>query len=291
MLSASFLQNLLSVRLQTDPDRLSLHTVGGGSINQCFRLQAADGPVFCKANSAVNFPQLFLKEKQGLECLANTQLIRTPVVRDHFEAEGLQVLLLEWIAEGERTEAFWQRLGQQLAALHQFSSEQYGWETSNYMGSVVQRNERLSDWPSFFRQQRLEPLVELCYREKRIDSQQLKRFDNLYLKLSSVFDPDEKPVLVHGDLWSGNFMCDAESHPVLIDPAVHFGHRSADLGMTTLFGGFRPAFYEAYHYHHPFPSNYREQWEICNLYPLLIHLYLFGTGYLPQILRTLQQFA
>jgi protein-ribulosamine 3-kinase len=89
---------------------------------------------------------------------------------------------------------------------------------------------------------------------------------------------------------SGNFLCDEHSRPVLIDPAVYFGHRSIDLAMTTLFGGFDPAFYESYAYHFPFPPNYREQWEICNLYPLLIHLNLFGKSYAGSILHTIQRF-
>jgi len=95
---------------------------------------------------------------------------------------------------------------------------------------------------------------------------------------------------LHGDLWSGNFLCKENSELVLIDPAVYFGHRSIDLAMTTLFGGFHKTFYESYHYHFSFPDNYREQWEICNLYPLLIHLNLFGKNYLADILHTIERF-
>jgi len=91
-------------------------------------------------------------------------------------------------------------------------------------------------------------------------------------------------------LFGGNFLCDTNSQPVLIDPAVYYGHRSMDLAMTTLFGGFDPRFYEAYDHNLPFPANYRQQWEICNLYPLLVHLNLFGESYKPNILRTIQRF-
>jgi fructosamine-3-kinase len=86
-------------------------------------------------------------------------------------------------------------------------------------------------------------------------------------------------------------MCGRNAEPVLIDPAVYYGHRSMDLTMSTLFGGFAPSFYESYHCHYPLPSNYKEQWAVCNLYPLLIHLYLFGSAYLPQVEQTLQRFA
>jgi fructosamine-3-kinase len=86
-------------------------------------------------------------------------------------------------------------------------------------------------------------------------------------------------------------MCNKEGKPVLIDPAVYYGHRSMDIAMTQLFGGFETAFYEAYQYHYPLPSNFNEQRDVCNLYPLMIHLLLFGKSYLRQIERTLQQFA
>jgi protein-ribulosamine 3-kinase len=112
----------------------------------------------------------------------------------------------------------------------------------------------------------------------------------LYDKLPEIFPP-EPSSLLHGDLWSGNFLCNEQSEPVLIDPAVYFGHRSVDLGMTTLFGGFDKSFYDAYAYWGTLPENYHEQWEVCNLYPLLIHLNLFGTGYLSSIAATLRRFG
>ena len=113
--------------------------------------------------------------------------------------------------------------------------------------------------------------------------------ENLYRQLPNIFAP-ESPALQHGDLWSGNFLCDDQSMPVLIDPAIYFGHRSIDLGMTTLFGGFERAFYESYHNSYPLAHNHKEQWEVCNLYPLLIHLNLFGKSYLGDIFRTIQRY-
>jgi fructosamine-3-kinase len=109
----------------------------------------------------------------------------------------------------------------------------------------------------------------------------------LYQKLPQFFDDGEKPALLHGDLWSGNYMCSCTGTPLLIDPAVYYGHRCMDLAMTTLFGGFDAAFYEAYQHYFPLPKNYAVQREICNLYPLLIHLLLFGRSYLTSIQQTL----
>jgi protein-ribulosamine 3-kinase len=137
----------------------------------------------------------------------------------------------------------------------------------------------------------LQPLVDQCLSQKLLSSKHQTQFEQLYKQLSSVFNDQQKPSLLHGDLWSGNFMCNQNAEPVLIDTAVYFGHPSIDLAMTTLFGGFRSGFYEAYHYHSSFPSNYKEQWEICNLYPLLIHLVLFGRSYLSQIETILARYS
>lgn len=264
--------------------------MGGGSINDTYKLSAAGKTFFCKVNSAVNFPHLFAREKEGLEALVGQGKIQTPRLVDCFEAEGRQVLILEWVAEGERTKRFWTHFGKSLALLHQVSAEMHGWFHNNYMGSVPQSNTRHSTWCRFFREERLRPMVDRCAQKGLLQSVHLSLFEKFEAKLPSVFN-EEKPALLHGDLWSGNFLCSQSGRLVLIDPAVYFGHRSVDMAMTALFGGFRQPFYDAYAYHFPLPSNYKEQWALCNLYPLLIHLYLFGSSYLAPIERTLKQFA
>lgn len=272
-------------------NEIEIISVGGGSINQTCQIRLGNHSWFCKINSAVNFPRLFEKEKKGLELIGSKAVISVPGVTGCFESGQLQFLLMEWINTGERTKAFWQKFGEQLARMHQVESSQFGWQENNYMGSVVQSNMPESSWNRFFMEQRLQPMVDACYRNKLLRDQHLKQFENLYSKLHQVFDEKQNPVLVHGDLWSGNFICSQDSVPVLIDPAVYFGHPSVDLGMSTLFGGFNTQFYEAYQYQLPFPSNYKEQWEICNLYPLLIHLLLFGSSYLNGIEKTLRYYG
>jgi fructosamine-3-kinase len=265
-------------------------SVGGGSINETYRITTAKGSFFCKMNSAVNFPQLFRLEANGLAFLDQQQVIRIPEVIDHFELNGQQVLLLEWISSGERTDHFWKNFGRQLAFLHMRSSDHFGLNENNYMGAVPQDNSPSADWTTFFRDKRLHPLVSMCHQRSLLQSRHVTLFEKFYGRLQALFEP-EPPSLLHGDLWSGNFMCDQHAEPVLIDPAVYYGHRSMDLAMTTLFGGFQPAFYEAYHFHFPFSSNYREQWEAANLYPLLIHLLLFGKSYLRGIEEKLMAFG
>ena len=133
-------------------------------------------------------------------------------------------------------------------------------------------------------------MKKLAKEKQLLHPKHLAAFEWLEGKLNIIFN-QEKPSLLHGDLWSGNYMCNTSSRPVLIDPAVYFGHRSMDLAMTSLFGGFDKHFYDAYHYHFPFPPGYTEQWEVCNLYPLLIHLNLFGAGYLAQVENILKKFS
>jgi protein-ribulosamine 3-kinase len=268
----------------------SYRPIGGGSINSTFQiLMKPNKPWFGKFNNARQFPGLFIKESNGLALLRRLGPIRVPATIGCGEVEGTQVLLLEWINEGLRTDDFWRQFGRQLALQHSVSQPSFGLEEDNYIGSLPQDNTPAADWVDFFIQRRLEPQIRSAIDAGLIDSSTLGHFRRLYPRLPDFF-PVEPPALLHGDLWSGNFLCDTAGQPVLIDPAVYFGHRHMDLALTTLFGGFEPAFYEAYNDIYPFPKNYLQQWEIANLYPLLIHLNLFGLSYKGNILHTIRRF-
>lgn len=263
--------------------------IGGGSINHTYRIKTGKQSFFCKINSHADFPGMFEAEQNGLALLAQQQVIRIPRVIAHEQKDDAQILILEWIEQGLRSGAFWETFGRQLAALHHVQHNEFGLATDNYMGALPQDNKPNSSWTAFFIHQRLQPQVKLALDHKLLEPAHAKQFEKLYQQLSVIF-PAEPPVLVHGDLWSGNFLCDDKGKPVLIDPAVYYGHRSMDMAMTTLFGGFDARFYESYNYHFPLPANYRQQWEVCNLYPLLIHLNLFGKSYLADILNTIRQY-
>ncbi|MFI5132346.1 MAG: fructosamine kinase family protein [Chitinophagales bacterium] len=286
-----YLKELISKQLNTSVGSLKATSVGGGSINNCYRLTINDDrKLFLKLNSSTRFPGLFEKERNGLTFLGKQNCIRVPMVIFDTTVGNNQLLLLEWIEAGTRHEDFWKKFGQQLAQLHGATHEHFGFAEDNYMGALPQDNSFTKNWTEFFIKFRLQPQIELASNKKLLQKTQAISFESLFKKLDSVFNI-EKPSLLHGDLWSGNFICNDQSLPVLIDPATYFGHRSMDLAMTTLFSGFEQPFYESYHYHFAFPANYREQWEICNLYPLLIHLNLFGESYLSDISRTLKKFS
>lgn len=269
----------------------TITAVSGGSINQTYRVEAEHHQFFLKVNAATEFPQLFRKEAEGLSALGATSIIKTPGIRDCFEEEGWQFLLLEWIAPGERNHAFWTRFGEQLAALHQVTNSHFGWESENYMGNIPQHNRLETSWTDFFANHRLEPIFQKAFDLRLCNKRHLEMFSSLALKLPNIFDAAQAPALLHGDLWSGNFICNERSEPVLIDPAVYFGHPAVDLGMTKLFGGFHASFYKAYAEATDLSPNLEEQMAVANLYPLLVHLVLFGSSYLRQVEATLEQFA
>jgi protein-ribulosamine 3-kinase len=280
-------EKISSIRLSAAP---------GGSINDSYEVFINENQkFFCKINSAKKFISLFEKEKNGIHLLARQQVICTPVIIACAESGGIQMLLLEWIEQESKTEKFWETFAVQLAALHKISWSDskghavYGLEEDNYMGALIQLNTPSKKWTDFFMEQRLEPQLKLAQDNYLLDRKSMILFSGLYKKLPAIFS-EEPSSLLHGDLWSGNFLCGAKGKPVLIDPAVYYGDRNVDLAMTTLFGGFDKKFYQAYDYYFPFSANYEEQWAICNLYPLLVHLNLFGQGYLPAILNILKRF-
>ena len=103
-----------------------------------------------------------------------------------------------------------------------------------------------------------------------------------------ISNNNEKPSLLHGDLWSGNYIDDENGSAVLIDPAVYYGNREADLGMTKLFGGFSSEFYKSYNEAYPLPDGFDYREKIYMLYHFLNHLNLFGGSYYSQAISLIK---
>jgi fructosamine-3-kinase len=200
---------------------LQVRAVGGGSVNNAYLITTSQRQYwFCKINDAGRFPDLFVLERQGLALLGATDSIRVPKVIACELIAGKQVLVLEWIEEGLRSDSFWTTFGRQLAQLHQVTGSSFGLDTHNYMGSLSQSNTSSPDWVDFFREQRLQPQLKLAVDKGHLGPREIQQFQGLYKELDSIFEK-ELPSLQHGDLWSGNFLCDGQGHPVLIDPAVY----------------------------------------------------------------------
>lgn len=266
-----------------------LRPVHGGSINKCYQMGYGEARFFLKVNSARQYPGMLRAEAEGLRTIADTHTIKVPLIIDVFETQEEQVLVLEWIESGPNTSSSQESLGRSLANLHSHTNDHFGLEYDNYMGSLPQSNTMAVSWSDFFIKQRLKPQVELGQRSGVLSKEILSLFDSLYQGLDGL-SPAEKPAFIHGDLWCGNYMISSQEEPVLIDPAVCYSNREADIAMTMLFGGFQSLFYEAYNEVFPLEPGWEERLDLWNLYPLLVHLNLFGV-YLSQIKAILTKYV
>ena len=264
--------------------------VGGGSINEAARIRSAGGDYFIKWNNARRYPRMFEIEARSLELLQGKSSLRIPGPILAAEAEGEAFLLMEFIDSAAPETDFWQAFAFGLAELHRNSLDSFGLDFDNYIGSLPQRNRLHPNWIDFFVEERLMPQIRMARDSGLLSREHSRQFDRLFEKLEQLF-PEEAPALLHGDLWSGNFMMDERGQPCIMDPAVYYGHRIMDIGMTKMFGGFSSDFYHFYNEAFPMETNWQEQVEVANLYPTLVHLNLFGSGYLPGIARVLRYFV
>lgn len=264
--------------------------VSGGSINEAYCLQTTAGLVMLKLNNTARYPGMFAREAEGLTTIFNAGAIAVPTVilQDDFDDESF--LLMEWIESRRPTTKAFEQLGRQLAELHRHTAESFGFEGDNYIGSLPQNNKHHETWAEFFAEQRLKPMLEAAVETHLLNKADIQNFERLYARLPELFD-EETPALLHGDLWGGNYLIRADEKPYLIDPAVYYGHREADIAMTTLFGGFSDAFYHAYLEAFPLQSGWRERLDLWNLYPLLVHVNLFGGSYVGQVREVLKRYV
>lgn len=279
----------LSDKFDQPTELLFIDPVGGGSINDTYRLSTTGGDFFIKKNSASTFPEMFQKEVRGLEILGNAEELKVPEVVDCFEEGDDALLVMKFIRSAAKKENFWEEFARLLAQLHRNTQPQFGLDHDNYIGSLVQTNTTHDTWSDFFREERLEPQIRSARDTGYLNRSLVNAFDRFYNRLQQLF-PGEPPALLHGDLWGGNFMTDESGDPVIIDPAVYYGHREMDLGMSMLFGGFDRKFYDAYDRYFPLEPGWQERMDYCNLYPLLVHVNLFGGGYVRQVEQIIRRF-
>lgn len=263
--------------------------LSGGSINNAFRLETDTGNYFMKYNRASAYPGMFEQEAMGLELLRGADEIRVPEVILPGDEGTYSFIILEYLDSATKTDNFWEDFGRRLAALHRHADDKFGLDHDNYIGSLKQYNDRHERWTDFFREQRLMVQMEMAARSGLLPTQVRKAFESLFTRLDDIF-PEEPPSLIHGDLWSGNYMVDELGEAAIIDPAVYYGSREMDIGMSRLFGVFGPGFYEAYNEAWPMEAGWRERIEICNLYPLMVHVNLFGSGYMGSVESILSKF-
>jgi len=276
---------------------VGLRGLGGGCIADAAVAEFADGSrVFVKR--AAGRPGMFEAEAAGLGALAEAGVIRVPRVL----AVAKEALVLEMIEGAPRKRGFFEDFGRRFAALHRHRGRACGFISDNFIGSTPQPNRPLdgpwesaaaddgSGWPRFFIERRLRFQVGLAAQRGGHElARLLDRAEARILELLGC--STEPPVIVHGDLWGGNYIVDERGEACLIDPAVYYGHREADLAMTRLFGGFDSAFYAAYDEASPLAPGHEERLPIYQLYHVLNHFNLFGGGYYQQSRRILERYA
>jgi len=264
--------------------------ISGGCINNGGRVTTAEGDYFLKWNARKKYPGMFAAEAKGLALLRSATSLKIPDVLFNGETEENQFLVLEFITNGVKNEHYWVNLGAGLAKLHRHTAPDFGLDHDNYIGSLSQDNTPSKSWVEFFIDRRLAPQLKRAVDLQMLEAGSASMFEKLFLKLHDLL-PVEPPALLHGDLWAGNTMITHEGDPCLIDPAVYFGHREADLAMTALFGGFDGTFFEDYNEAYPLQPGYTRRVDIYNLYPLLVHVNLFGGGYGAQMMSIVKRFA
>jgi fructosamine-3-kinase len=268
---------------------LSLSSIAGGDINLAFRAELEDGGrIFIKTHPNAPAP-MYTAESRGLAWLGETRTLRVPTVLASSEADGPRFLVLEYIESAPRTRRFDEILGHGLAALHRAGAPAFGLDHDNFIGSLSQSNTPLPSWARFYGERRLLAQLNRALERGFIDAGLRRRFDRLFERLDTLVGPDEPPARLHGDLWSGNLHVDEGGRPCLIDPAVYGGQREVDLAMMRLFGGFDSRVFAAYGEAWPLAPGHEGRVPLYQLYPLLVHLNLFGGGYRGRVANALDE--
>jgi fructosamine-3-kinase len=267
--------------------------VSGGDINAAYRLELADGRrVFVKTNDRAD-PAMFPAEARGLAWLSEAKALRIPAVIavSSGRAGEPAFLALEFLESGSPGRGFDEALGRGLADLHRSGAAHFGLDHDNFIGPLPQSNRSHSNWSEFFRDERLRPQLELAQRRGRADASLERSFERLFARLDELVGPIEPPARLHGDLWGGNLHVAEGGEPCVIDPACYGGHREVDLAMMRLFGGFSERVFAAYHERSPLAAGYAERVSLYQLYPLMVHLNLFGSGYLSGVKSALGRYV
>jgi fructosamine-3-kinase len=275
------IRDIIVEAFAADADRVQY--VHGGSINQAAKVTVRGSTYFIKwKNDAA--PGFFEAEAHGLGLLREADKLRVPAVLKHAEQEGERpaYLILEWLEESSRVEtlSFAVTFGRALAALHRMTAPTFGLDRDNFIGALPQLNTLTADWLTFYRDRRLAPQVALAHERGRLTPDRERLLRRMIDGLDRLLDaPASPPSLLHGDLWSGNFMVLADNQPAVLDPAAYYGDREIELAFTELFGGFPSSFYAAYREAFPLERGYERRKPLYQLYPLLVHLNLFGENY------------
>jgi fructosamine-3-kinase len=199
-----------------------------------------------------------------------------------------ELLALEWIDEGSLSRSGAEELGRGLAALHAAGADSFGGPSSPlYIGRLTLPNDPLGDWPTFYAERRLRPMLP----DAGLSSRGVAAVEHVCDRMSDLTGPPEPPARLHGDLWGGNVLASADGDGWLIDPVAYGGHREVDLAMLRLFGAPSPRIFDAYGEAAPLADGHEERVGLWQLFPLLVHAALFGGHYGSQVEHVARRYA
>jgi fructosamine-3-kinase len=283
MINISYIESLLQDKV------IRKNVLGGGCISNTQHIITQSGKQYVLKQGGKG--NMFINEANGLKELKKPDVIYVPNV---IEASS-DFLLMEYVRQGIPSKDFFENFGASLAQMHRYTSANFGFYEDNFIGATTQLNipdkTEASDWNLFYLNKRLLFQFHLAERNGYTDAIFRQLFSNIEKRLPDILKgSEEAPALLHGDLWSGNFMVNESGNAVLIDPAVYYGHREAELAMTKLFGGFSSAFYSAYNNIYPLKPEWEFREGVYTLYHILNHLNLFGLGYKNQAIMLMKRY-
>jgi fructosamine-3-kinase len=249
---------------------LGARRVGGGCINEGWQVELEGGErAFVKTRPEAA-PGEYAAEAEALAWLAEPEAVRVPRVL----GVGEELLALEWIDSGSLARAGAEELGRGLAALHEAGADTFGGRGGPlHIGRLTIPNDPCEDWPEFYATNRILPLMDA------VGASTARTLEKVCDRIADLAGPPEPPARLHGDLWGGNVLADADGHGWLIDPVAYGGHREVDLAMLRLFGAPHPRLLEAYAEARPLAEGHEERVALWQLFPLLVHAALFGGHY------------
>jgi len=267
----------------------SILSISGGDISVSYKVITSNNTYFLKTNSSKNALQMFKSEAFGLEYINKTKTIKSPTVHFCDSFQNTSFLLMDFIESKTPSNIDFEYLGLKLAELHKNSSNAFGLDYDNFIGSLPQSNKLHENWSDFYAKERLIPQLELAKQIGLLSNKECPS-ENIIINNVETLFTNLKPSLLHGDLWSGNYLISKDREPYLIDPAIFFGHHEVDIAMSKLFGGFGFSFYNAYHSIFPKNLNSNSRIELYQLYYLLVHLNLFGSSYYNSVTSILKKY-
>ncbi len=267
---------------------LSVHPLGGGCIGEVYRAELEEGtPLVAKVDREGE--SHLEREAYMLRYLRQKSELPVPKVY-----HGSKKLLLMQFIEGSSrfTEGAERHAAELLARLHDITADSYGHERDTLIGGLNQPNPPTDDWVEFFREHRLLHLANVTHEGGRLPAEDLLRVERLSEKLDELIENPNPPALIHGDVWSANVLARGDRITAFLDPAIYYADPEIELAFISLFDSFGRTFLHRYQEIRPIRDGFLEvRRDLYNLYPLLVHTYYFGGGYLGSVRNTLDRFG